>query len=257
MTLPGTDILGLRIHAFDLAFVLDWAEQTIRERRPSYLCHINVHTLAESWRDSALQAALSNAAMAAPDGMPLVWLARRYGQKQAGRVYGPDFMTAMLLRTEAWRDRPCRHFFYGSTPEVMGQLLTALRQRHPQIEIAGSLTPPFRPLTEQEAAEHRAVINASNADIVWVGLGAPRQEIWMHNQRPLLQAPLLAGVGAAFDFIAGSKKQAPLWMQRSGLEWCFRWLTEPLRLTPRYASTIPPFLWRLLRSEVSNWGRRR
>lgn len=95
------------------------------------------------------------------------------------------------------------------------------------------------------------MINASHADVIWVGLGAPRQEIWMHHHRPLLKAPLLAGVGAAFDFIAGNKAQAPLWMQHVGLEWCFRLITEPMRLGPRYAGTIPPFLWRLLRSEMA------
>ncbi|WP_428249610.1 WecB/TagA/CpsF family glycosyltransferase [Ferrovibrio sp.] len=257
MTLPETDILGLRIHAVDLAAALAWAEQSIRQARPAYVCHVNVHTLVESWRDAALHAALSSATLAAPDGMPLVWQARRQGQPGTGRVYGPDFMTALLASTAQWTDRPCRHFFYGSTPAVMQGLLAAIRERHPATVIAGALTPPFRPLTAEEMAQHRAAIDASEADVVWIGLGAPRQEIWMHANRPLLRAPLLVGVGAAFDFIAGNKRQAPLWMQRAGLEWCFRMATEPARLGPRYASTIPPFLWRLLRAEFAAWGARR
>lgn len=251
MSLPETEILGLRISAIDLDAATDWAERTIRQERPAYICHVNVHTLAESWRDAGLLAALSSATVAAPDGMPLVWLARRQGRPQTGRVYGPDFMAALLERTTAWTDRPCRHFFYGSTPGVMDGLLAALRNRYPAAVIAGALAPPFRPLTPDETEQHCAIINASHADVVWVGLGAPRQEIWMHRHRPLLKAALLAGVGAAFDFIAGNKAQAPVWMQRAGLEWCFRLATEPMRLGPRYADTIPPFLWRLLRSEIS------
>lgn len=257
MSLPATEILGLRIDTINLGAATDWAERTIRQGRPSYVCHVNVHTLAESWHDAALHAALSGATLAAPDGMPLVWLARRQGQPQTGRVYGPDFMAAMFTRTAVWADRPCRHFFYGSTAEVMDRLLAALRDRYPGMVIAGTLTPPFRPLTPEESEQHCAIINASAADIVWVGLGAPRQEIWMHHHRPRLKPPLLAGVGAAFDFIAGNKAQAPVWMQRAGLEWCFRLATEPLRLGPRYAGTIPPFLWRLLRSEISGRKGRR
>lgn len=257
MSLPGTEILGVRINAIDLATAADWAERTIREKRPSYICHVNVHTLAESWRDHALQAALSAATVAAPDGMPLVWLAHRQGQSQTGRVYGPDLMAALLARTAGWTDRPCRHFFYGSSQGVLQKLLTVVRQRYPAAVIAGSFAPPFRPLTPEEIEQHCAMIDASQADVVWVGLGAPKQEVWMHRHRALLKAPLLIGVGAAFDFIAGNKVQAPTWMQRAGLEWCFRLVTEPMRLGPRYAQTIPPFLWRLLRSEIAGRKGRR
>ena len=257
MSLPATDILGLRLHAIDLAAAVAWAEQTIRRRAPAYVCHVNVHSLVESWRDPLLHAALSGAGLAAPDGMPLVWQGRRQGHAGIGRIYGPDFMTAMLERTGAWQDRACRHFFYGSTPVVMAALLENLRRRFPGLVVAGALTPPFRPLSVAEQAEHHAMINASAADIVWVGLGAPRQEIWMHQHRAALQPPLLVGVGAAFDFFAGTKRQAPRWMQRAGLEWSFRLVTEPVRLAPRYAGTIPPFLWRLLCSELMGRGGRR
>jgi N-acetylglucosaminyldiphosphoundecaprenol N-acetyl-beta-D-mannosaminyltransferase len=246
MILPSVEIMGLRISAVTLDVAVRWAEETIRLNTASYVCHINVHTLEESWTDSELHAALSGAHLAGADGMPLVWLARHSGQPQTGRVYGPDFMAALLDRTSQWTDRPCRHFFYGSTPAVIESLTAIVKARYPHAVIAGHLAPPFRPLTGEEADEHCRIINDSGADIVWVGLGAPRQEIWIHRHRSLLKPALLVGVGAAFDFIAGTKRQAPLWMQRNGLEWLFRLATEPQRLAHRYGSTIPKFLWRLI-----------
>jgi len=251
------DILSLPVRDIDLRGAVEWAEERVLSRKPAYICHVNVHTLAESWRNPALRGALSEADLAVADGMPLVWLAHRQNGRSTERVYGPDFMTAMLDRAGPAPDRPWRHFFYGSTPLVMEGLLKSVADRFPGASVAGHITPPFRASTDSERDADRRAINASGADIVWVGLGAPRQEIWMHQNRTQLEPPLLVGAGAAFEFLAGTKPQAPRWMQRSGLEWSFRLLTEPRRLGPRYARTIPPFLWRVLSNEMAGWRQRR
>jgi N-acetylglucosaminyldiphosphoundecaprenol N-acetyl-beta-D-mannosaminyltransferase len=178
-------------------------------------------------------------ALAVPDGQPLVWAMRALGHPQASRVYGPDLMLAVF---DAARRRHRRHFLYGSTPETLAKLEANLGARFPGTEIVGSYSPPFRPLEPAEEAEIARRINASGADIVWVGLSTPRQERWMAAMRPRLDAPVLIGVGAAFDFHAGLKRQAPRAIQRSGLEWAFRLATEPTRLWRRYASIVPAFL---------------
>lgn len=256
MTPQCLDILGQPIRDIGLSGTVEWAEQRIMSAKPAYICHVNVHTLAEGWHNPVLHGALSQADLAVADGMPLVWLARRQGGAHTERVYGPDFMTAMLERPGLRPDRPWRHFFYGSTPAVMDALLRSVADRYPGASVAGYISPPFRPSTQAELDADCRAINASGADILWVGLGAPRQEIWMHQNRARLETPLLVGVGAAFDFLAGTKPQAPRWMQRSGLEWSFRLLSEPRRLAPRYGRTIPPFLWRVICQEVAGWRRR-
>ncbi|MBP7064866.1 WecB/TagA/CpsF family glycosyltransferase [Ferrovibrio sp.] len=251
--MPKIEVMGLPLHAGDLALAQAQVLRWLRAGERQYICHVNVHTLVESWRDARLHDALAHAGMAATDGMPLVWLLRRRGAGQAGRVYGPDLMTALLASGEHVQGRPLRHFLFGGSPALLAQLRRAIQQKFPGADIVGCLAPPFRPFTAAEDAAHAAAIDASGADIVWVGLGAPRQEIWMRAQRETLQVPLLVGVGAAFDFIAGNKPWAPPWMQRHGLEWAFRLASEPRRLAGRYGRTIPLFLLRLLRDE---WRRR-
>lgn len=244
---PHTVILGIPIHMTTLEQAVAWAERAIRDRVPATVCHVNVHSLITAQDDPALRQALTHAGLAACDGMPLVWVGRRRGFS-AGRVYGPDFMRAMLA---AAGERPYRHFLYGSTPEVLDALTAAIARVHPHAVICGTISPPFRPLTPEEETHYRTEIDAARPDIVWVGIGAPRQEIWLDRNRPFLDAPLLVGVGAAFDFLAGLKPQAPAWIQNMGLEWLYRWISEPRRLTGRYLSTIPRFVAAILREDVT------
>lgn len=199
--------------------------------------------------DQELRAALCGADVAAMDGMPLVWLARRSGLV-ADRVYGPDFMRALLGCRDLAGDRPARHFLYGATDMLLERLTAVVSVNYPHAEIVGTLAPPFRPLEKEEEEEHCRQINAVRPDVVWVGLGAPRQELWMARNRSRLSAALLVGTGAAFDFLAETKPQAPRWLQRSGLEWAFRLACEPIRLGPRYLQVVPRFLLLMARSMV-------
>jgi N-acetylglucosaminyldiphosphoundecaprenol N-acetyl-beta-D-mannosaminyltransferase len=150
-------------------------------------------------------------------------------------------MDGLMARTAGWRDRPCRHFLFGSSPAVLEALRDRLTRRHPGLCIAGLLAPPMGSWDEAAAGRHRDVIDGARPDVVWVSLGAPRQELWMAANRPQLSAPLLVGVGAAFDFLSGNKPQAPRLVRDSGLEWAFRLATEPRRLARRYLLTVPRF----------------
>ncbi len=252
-----TSVLGIPVHMTTLADALALAETMIRSARRGYFCHAATHSIMEARADAAMYAALAGASLVCPDGMPLVWIGRWRGHA-VGRTYGPDFMTALIARTAAWKDRPCRHFFFGSSDAVLDRLALRLVRQAPGIEFAGMLSPPFGAWDDALEAEHRRIINASGADVVWVSLGAPRQELWMHRNRPYLTAPLLSGVGAAFDFLSGTKPQAPVLLQRAGLEWAFRLMTEPRRLAGRYLRTAPGFAALALMEELSRLiGRRR
>ena len=172
--------------------------------------------------------------------MPLVWLSRLSGGSPVGRVYGPDLMLAVCERSVG---RGYRHFLYGGGPSVAEKLASQLQNRFPGLGIVGAYSPPFRPLTQREDQEIVERINAAQPDFVWVGLGAPKQEHWMADHLVKLNATVLIGVGAAFDFHSGVKVQAPYWMQRSGLEWFFRLLSEPRRLWRRYLVYNTKFLY--------------
>ncbi|MGI9037994.1 MAG: WecB/TagA/CpsF family glycosyltransferase [Gemmatimonadota bacterium] len=188
-----------------------------------------------------------DAAMVTPDGMPLVWLSRRRGRPEVSRVYGPDLM---LSCCDSFRDRGARHYFYGGAEGVPEQLASSLTERFPGLEVAGGFSPPYRDLTEAENREIVARINESRPDFVWVGLGCPKQDFWMAEHRDELEAPVLVGVGAAFDFHSGRKRQAPSWMQSRGLEWLFRLLSEPRRLAGRYVAGNSRFIALVLAEEL-------
>jgi N-acetylglucosaminyldiphosphoundecaprenol N-acetyl-beta-D-mannosaminyltransferase len=253
--IPTTQIVGVPIHMTTLDKAVSLAEAMIRTNNPGYFCHVDTHAVLAARDRPEIHAALSAATLTCPDGMPLVWVGRRRGF-DVGRTYGPDFMEALIAQTAAWTDRPCRHFLFGSSQEVLDRLAQSLVRRSPGTCIAGMLSPPFGTWDETTDAAHRRAINDSGADVVWVSLGAPRQEQWMHRNRPYLTAPLLSGVGAAFDFLSGNKPQAPRLIQRSGLEWAFRLATEPRRLARRYLRTVPRFaalaLWDELRRPRSH-----
>jgi N-acetylglucosaminyldiphosphoundecaprenol N-acetyl-beta-D-mannosaminyltransferase len=190
-------------------------------------------------RDSTLRQIHNRAGMVTPDGMPLVWVGRWYRRKME-RVCGPDLLPAICAASRGWT-----HYLYGGGPGVPELLAQRLTDRHRGLTIAGAYSPPFRELSPEEDEDIVRRINDANPDIVWVGLGTPKQEQWMASHRARLNAPVLVGVGAAFDFHAGVKRQAPRWLRHSGFEWCFRLATEPRRLWKRYLRNNPLFVYQL------------
>lgn len=240
---PRVNVLGVGVSAITMAQALASIETWIRDRTPHYVCITGVHGVMESQRDQRLREIHNRAGLVTPDGMPLVWLSHAAGHRHVERVYGPDLMLACCARSLT---TGYRHFLYGGADGVPERLAAALTRRFPGLAIAGTFSPPFRSST---AAEEQAIvdrIDESGADIVWVGLSTPKQERWMARHVGFLKAPVLIGVGAAFDFHAGLKRQAPRWMQRNGLEWLFRLGSEPRRLGRRYLVNNPLFVYRLL-----------
>jgi N-acetylglucosaminyldiphosphoundecaprenol N-acetyl-beta-D-mannosaminyltransferase len=234
-----TNVLGVGVSAVDIPMAVAAMERWIAEGGSAYVCVSGAHGVMECQRDEGLRRIHNDAGMVTPDGMPLVWLSRLHGARRVSRVYGPDLMLAFCERAEA---TGYRHFFYGGADGVPERLAAKLKERFPGLAVAGTWSPPFRALSPGEEREAIDRINAARPDVVWVGLSTPKQERWMAANRARLSAPVLVGVGAAFDFHAGLKPQAPKWMQRSGLEWLFRVATEPQRLWRRYAFTVPAFV---------------
>jgi N-acetylglucosaminyldiphosphoundecaprenol N-acetyl-beta-D-mannosaminyltransferase len=225
------NILGIGVMPMDLAQAVGRLDSWRQEGRRDYVCCISVHGLVVSQRDPVIRRALNGAGLASQDGMPLVWWSRRAGYPQAQRVCGSDLLDAMCAHGVT---RNYRHYFYGGSPRVVELLVDKLRQRHPGMIVAGYKSPPYRALSAEEDAADVAEINAACPDFVWVGLGMPKQEKWIVAHLGRVHAAALLGIGAAFDFHAGTKARAPGWMQRLGLEWLFRLLSEPRRLAHRY-----------------------
>lgn len=242
---PGiktVNILGVSVSAVNMGTTLRTIDGWIARREQHYVCVTGVHGVMESQRDPELRRTHNEAGLVTPDGMPLVWLSRMAGHGHVERVYGPDLMLACCRHSS---NLGYRHFFYGAAEGVPDRLIARLRARFPGLRVAGGFSPPFRAITSQEDEEIVCRINATNPDIVWVGLSTPKQERWMSEHRSRLNAPVLIGVGAAFDFHAGLKRQAPRWMQQSGWEWLFRLLCEPRRLWRRYLINNPAFVWKV------------
>jgi N-acetylglucosaminyldiphosphoundecaprenol N-acetyl-beta-D-mannosaminyltransferase len=214
--------------------ILDWALRG--ESR--YVCVANVHMVMEAYDDAEFRQIVNAADLVTPDGMPLVWVMRLQGLRQQERVYGPT-LTQFVLEAANREGIPVG--FYGSTPQTLEKLKRNVQERYPSLKIAYLYAPPFRPLTPEEDEKVVRAINDSGTRILFVGLGCPKQERWMAAHKGRVQAVML-GVGAAFDFLAGVKPQAPRWMQRAGLEWLFRLLTEPRRLWRRYLYHNPRFV---------------
>jgi N-acetylglucosaminyldiphosphoundecaprenol N-acetyl-beta-D-mannosaminyltransferase len=239
-TLPTAEVLGVPLAVTDYERVMDWMDAMIAARQRACVSAAAVHLVMVAQEDEETRAAVARATTV-PDGQPLVWALRALGHRDASRVYGPDLMARYCERAAAVTGT--RMFLYGGRDDAaLEQLCTALATRFPGLDIVGGCSPPFRPLTDAERRAVVAQINGSGADVVWVGTGQPKQERWMHEMRPRLTAPLLVGVGAAFDFHAGLVSQAPAWMQRSGLEWVYRLSREPRRLWRRYARYNPLFV---------------
>jgi N-acetylglucosaminyldiphosphoundecaprenol N-acetyl-beta-D-mannosaminyltransferase len=238
-----TNVLGVGVSLINMSMALERLDRWIADRERQYVSVCTVHTVMECRRHEDLRRIVNAAGMTTPDGMPLVWLSRLGGHRFVSRVYGPDLMIAAMQTGH-------RHFFYGGREGVAPRLAEAMRRTFPSVRIAGTLTPPVGTAEELCNPETAALINQAAPDIVWVGVSSPKQEFWMARMRPLLTAPVLIGVGAAFDFHSGSQRQAPAWMQRAGLEWLFRLVHEPRRLWRRYLIDNPWFLFELARQRL-------
>lgn len=240
---PRFNVLGSAVSALSLDEAQALVCAARGQKRLGYVCCATAYNLNLARSDPALRTAYNRSFLTTPDGMPLVWLGRGHGHAGITRVYGPDLMLAVCA---AGRPSGLKHYFYGGAPGVAGLLREKLSARFPGLAVAGTFTPPFRELTAEETATLQADIAAKQPDIIWVGLGTPKQEKFMAAHWAALDAGLLIGVGAAFDFHSGRVPQAPRWMQRRGLEWLFRLGTEPRRLWRRYLVHNPMFVLRTL-----------
>jgi N-acetylglucosaminyldiphosphoundecaprenol N-acetyl-beta-D-mannosaminyltransferase len=235
----------------DYERTMDWMDAVIQRREKGYICVAAVHTVMACQEDAELRDAVEGSSLVVPDGQPLVWAMNAMGHDLPTRVYGPELMARYCERSAL---TGARMFLYGGRNQgALVQLALNLRKRYPGVKIVGGYSPPYRKQTAEEEVAIAAEINRSKADVVWVGIGVPKQEKWMASMRDKLDASVLVGVGAAFDFHAGLIPQAPDWMQSSGLEWAYRLAHEPRRLWKRYARYNPLFV----ASFARQYGRRR
>lgn len=237
--IPTCDIMGVHVAAINMGWLIDFTRENIKILSGNYMCVSNVHTTVMSYDDKEYCAIQNGGILAIPDGGPLSSVGRRRGYSQMERTTGPDYLMEILKISD---QEGYRHFFYGSTQETLEQLKEILQRDYPNVEVVGMYSPPFRSLTEAEDQEIIAMINQSHADFVWVGLGAPKQERWMWGHQGKVNG-FMVGVGAAFDYLAGNIKRAPMWMQKANLEWLYRLLQEPKRLLKRYFYTNTKFVW--------------
>jgi N-acetylglucosaminyldiphosphoundecaprenol N-acetyl-beta-D-mannosaminyltransferase len=234
-------VLGVAVDAVQVADVIDQMEQWITRRDTGrYIAVTNTHVVVEALGDRSYKETLDSADMVVPDGMPLVWIGRRNGFQLPERVYGPDLFEAFCRETH---EKGYTHFFYGGAPGTPEELARVLKKRYPGLRVVGTYAPPFRQLTREEDAQTVEMINRAAPDVLWVGLGCPKQERWMHAHRHCLTVPVMLGVGAAFDFLTGRTPQAPRWMRGHGLEWLYRLWKEPRRLWRRYLVSNSSFIY--------------
>jgi N-acetylglucosaminyldiphosphoundecaprenol N-acetyl-beta-D-mannosaminyltransferase len=242
------NILGVGVSAINMEMALSRIDGWIETREHSYIVAAPVHCIMECLRNEELRKIYNSARMVIPDGRPIAWVCRLMGKRAVEQVRGPDLMLSACSR---FVYRGYRHFLYGGWPShVVDQLASKLKERFPGIQIVGTYSPPFRSITPEEDAVIVKMINAAQPDIVWVGLGTTKEHLWTASHLGKISAPILIGVGAAFDFHSGRKPQAPRWMIHAGLEWFFRVLTEPRRLGPRYLRDNPVFVWNILRQAL-------
>ena len=243
------NVLGVGISVLNLRSALEAIAVAVRQKRKGYICVTGVHGVMEAQDDPAFKRILNQAFLCTPDGMPMVWAGKLNGHREMSRVYGPD----LLLDVCAWSETSgAKHFFYGGADGVADLLAQKLKEKFPKLSVAGTFTPPFRPLNAMEIKNLQEKISAARPDIFWVGLSTPKQEKFMAEFLPQLEVTLMVGVGAAFDFHSGRTKQAPRWMRRSGLEWFFRLCSEPRRLGGRYLRNNPLFVGRFL-AQRTGW----
>jgi N-acetylglucosaminyldiphosphoundecaprenol N-acetyl-beta-D-mannosaminyltransferase len=236
-TLP---VVGIPLALTDYEQTLDWIDAAVKQHGRGYVCVAAVHTVMAAADDPELRAAVLGASFTVPDGQPLVWALNAMGAGLPNRVYGPELMERACARAAASGQR--FYLYGGRNPGALAELARKLRLRHPGLRIVGGHCPPFRALSDAEEVALADEINRTRADVVWVGIGVPKQEKWMARMRDRLDAPVLVGVGAAFDFHAGLVPQAPALLQRLGLEWAYRLAHEPRRLWRRYLRYNPRFV---------------
>jgi N-acetylglucosaminyldiphosphoundecaprenol N-acetyl-beta-D-mannosaminyltransferase len=236
------NVLGVAVSPINMGLALEQITRAVANKQKGYVCVTGVHGISEAQSDPEFRQILNRAFLCTPDGMPLVWVGRWQGQKQMDRVYGPDLMLAVMELSEkaGWS-----HFFYGGANGTAQTLKTKLLERFPKLRVVGADEPPFRPLRAEEQQKLRENLRLARPDIMWIGLSTPKQERFMAQYLEQLDVTLMFGVGAAFDFLAGKVRQAPKWMQRSGLEWFFRLCCEPRRLWKRYFKNHPLFVARI------------
>jgi len=249
-------VVGIPLALTDYERTLDWIDATVAAGERGYVCVSNVHAVMAAAEDQELRSALLGSSINVPDGQPLVWALGALGHRLPGRVYGPELMARACARGAETGQR--LYLYGGHNQGALVQLALNLRQRYPGVKIVGGYSPPHRLLTAEERGAVIKEINGSRADVVWIGIGVPKQEKWMADLRGALDAPVLVGVGAAFDFHAGLVPQAPNWIQESGLEWAYRLAHEPRRLWRRYTRYNPRFVLAFTRQWISHrWGARR
>ncbi|MDB6019008.1 MAG: putative N-acetylmannosaminyltransferase [Pedosphaera sp.] len=241
--LKRVNVLGVGLSAINLDSALAAVTNSLAQKSKGYVCVTGVHGVMEAQTDQPLRSILNRSFLNTPDGMPMVWVGKLRGFREMDRVYGPDLM---LLVCEMTQKKGYTHFLYGGGKGVAEELQRRLELKFPGLKIVGTYTPPFRPLNTLEEAELVRIVNEKKPDIIWVGLSTPKQEKFMAQYRDKLDATLMFGVGAAFDFHAGKVRQAPRWMQRSGLEWFFRLCCEPRRLWRRYFRNNPLFVFKIV-----------
>src|SRR3954470_24039094 len=238
--IPTRDILGTPVALTDYRGAIEAMDAMVESRERGYVCAVAVHALTVGYDDPEMGEALRGATLVLPDGMPVVWAANLLGGNLDDRVYGPELM---LRYNDRCAERGHRVWLYGGRDQgSLVQLALNLRKHHPGINIVGGYSPPFRPMTAEEEDALVAQVNEARPDVLWVGIGVPKQEKWMARMRERLEVPVMCAVGAAFDFHAGRISQAPDWMQERGLEWTYRIAQEPRRLLPRYLYYNPRFM---------------
>jgi N-acetylglucosaminyldiphosphoundecaprenol N-acetyl-beta-D-mannosaminyltransferase len=242
------NILGVKINATDIPRATDSILKIIETKQKAYICVAPVATIVDAQKDKEYLKTVNASVMTVPDGMPVVWLGKLQGEK-VGRTYGPDLMSELC---DKGREFGIKHFLYGGNDQTNELLVTKLKEKYPGIIITGFYAPGILKVKEVESQVVLDKINQAKPDILWVGLGSPKQDYWMSIHRDKLEVPVMVGVGAAFDFISGVKPKAPKWMQRSGLEWLFRLCNEPRRLWRRYLLGNTYFIYLLIKSTFKN-----
>ena len=244
--LKTCNVLGVNITVTNMLETLKYIKENIDNLKGKYICVSNVHTTVMSHEDEEYLNIQNSGIMALPDGKPLSLIIKKRGFKEIDRVTGPDLMEEIFKIS---KENNYRHYFYGSTQETLEKLNKKLNIKYPKLNIVGMYSPPFRDLTEKEDLEIIKSINKSNADFIWIGLGAPKQEIWMYSHKNKLNG-LMIGVGAGFDYHAGNIKRAPIIMRNLSLEWLYRLVQDPKRLFKRYYITNKKFIYYLIREFI-------
>lgn len=240
--LKTCNILGVNINVTNMQDTVNIITNSLENIKGDYICISNVHTTVMAYEDNNYREIQNGGFMALPDGKPLSIVSKNRGFKEAERVTGPDLMDEIFRISE---EKEYNHYFYGSTQETLNKLKEKLNEKYPKMKIAGMYSPPFRELSKEEDIEILNNINSTNSDFIWVGLGAPKQEVWMSKHKNKING-LMIGVGAGFDYHAGNISRAPRWMQSMSLEWLYRLLQDPKRLYSRYLTTNKKFIYNIL-----------